>query len=76
MKGKRIRTVKELCKAALERKAVIGNSRCFSAPMPAAFLVSMQARVVQRRIDDGLWVYQKPKRLPFHKAVKRYVPTR
>lgn len=56
--GARIWTLKQLINAAQWKRAVIGNSTFVTRPRPAAFIVSMQARIVYKLLQDGLWFYK------------------
>lgn len=58
-----ITTLDALVKAAQDGKAVITHKGCFSKRhCAAAFVVSMQARIVHNLIQSGLFIYEpKPK---------------
>lgn len=58
MRGKRIRTLEQLERAALDRKAV-SSGVCFKRT-PAAFVLCLPAFVVLRLFTSGMWIY-KPK---------------
>ena len=54
----KITTLDELMGAALLRMAVVvPSSPCFSRPLPAAFIINMQAVIVHRMIKDGMYIY-------------------
>lgn len=55
--GRQIKSFAGLEAAATRRKSVIGKTRGFAVRMPAAFLLSMQARMVHRAIKGGLYIY-------------------
>lgn len=57
-RGARIWSLKQLMNAAQWKRAVIGNSTFVTRPQPAAFIVSMQARIVYKLLQDGLWFYK------------------
>lgn len=58
MRGKRIRTLEQLERAALDRKAVSAGMWC--KRIPAAVVLFMQANEVLRLFEGGMWIY-KPK---------------
>lgn len=63
----RITCLSQLVKAADDGRAVFGWPMSNKRPIPAAFVVCLQGRIIQRAIDNGLYVYeksQKPKRGP------------
>lgn len=63
MRGKRIRTLEQLKRAALDKRAV-SSGICFKR-VPAAFVFSMPAREVLRLIESGMFIYKpNPKRGP------------
>lgn len=60
MKGKRIKTLQQLAKAAQERKAVLGWNWTTPddwRPRPAAFVMNLSAHVVLRCLTLGLYIY-------------------
>lgn len=60
MKGKRIKTLQQLAKAAQERKAVLGWNWTTPddwRPRPAAFVMNLSAHVVLRCLTWGLYIY-------------------
>ena len=64
MIGAKIETLQDLEAAAENKKSVIVHSderpvRFFGGRLPAAFMMSMQAREVLRAIKTGLYVYEK-----------------
>ena len=60
MKHNKITTLDELMGAALLRMAVVvPSSRCFQRPLPAAFIINMQAAIVYRMIKDGMYIYER-----------------
>ena len=70
MKGKRIRNLTELIRAADEKRSVImANCHCgifktlpaaFVKTLPATFVLSMPAILVAAELEHGLYIY-KPK---------------
>ena len=54
---KKITSLKQLCEAAKQRKAVMLNG--YKQPIAAAFVQNMQAWHVQRMIDEGMWIYER-----------------
>jgi hypothetical protein len=60
--GKQIYTVEQLNQAALARRSVIAKHGSWLAtkPSPAAVIMSMQARLVLRLLENGLFIYEKP----------------
>ena len=59
MKGIKINTLEELCDLALKRKSVVSDLRCFTGPIPAAFVQNLQARIVFKMLKAGMWIYEK-----------------
>ena len=60
---KRIHDLRELSRAAMRRQAVVcPDSRSFCQPVSAAFVLSMQARIVLGLISMGMYVYSKEMR--------------
>jgi len=61
MKGKRIKTLQQLAKAAQERKSVVGwlgaYGNNYMKPKPAAFVLNMSAAWVLTCINIGLYTY-------------------
>lgn len=61
MKGKRIKTLQQLAKAAHEKKAVVGwlgaYGNNYMKPKPAAFVLNMSAAWVLTCINIGLYIY-------------------
>ena len=58
MKGEQVTSLKRLCELASEKRSVI----VVYPPMPckpAAFIISMQARMVQMMFDKGMYLYEK-----------------
>lgn len=53
---KRIRSLNQLHKLALQKKSVVWSG---VKPKPAAFMMGMSARVILRFIDMGLYEYKK-----------------
>lgn len=59
---KQVKTLKQLCKLADDKKCVITPSLfCFSKRIPAAFIQNMQGRMIQKQFDAGMYIYQKQK---------------
>ena len=50
-------SLKHLCDLAGERRSVLVSG--ISKPKPAAFLIGMPGRVIQRYLDAGMVVYEK-----------------
>lgn len=71
MKGRRIKTLQQLAKAAIERKSVIPCERHFPycKPKPAEFVMHNQAAWVARFLDLGLYIYH-PERKKKSPAVR------
>lgn len=61
---KKVKTLEELQNAAFEKKAVKSEKRgmCFERPIPAAVILNMAGTTILRLFQDGLYVYEKPKR--------------
>jgi hypothetical protein len=58
MRGEQVTSLKKLCELASEKRSV----EVVYPPMPckpAAFIISMQARLVQIMFDSGMYVYEK-----------------
>lgn len=53
----KIKTLKQLIKASLEKKSVV--LRYLTRPLPAAFVVNMQAIRVHHMIEHGMWIYRR-----------------
>lgn len=61
--GKRIRRVSDISVAALMRRSVvIPSSMIWCRPKPASFILSMPARRVLLMIEEGMYVYNTPKK--------------
>jgi len=59
-KGARVKSLKQLYKLAIMKKAVICESGMFSQKhIPAAFVISMQGLIILRMINRGMFVYKK-----------------
>ena len=60
MAHNKITTLDELMGAALLKMAVVvPGSRCFRRPLPAAFIINMQAAIVYHLIKDGMYIYER-----------------
>jgi hypothetical protein len=65
MRGEKVESLKRLCELANEKKSVMVifcNNKVFGLDwrlMPAAFVQNMQGRLIQRFIDNGMYVYEK-----------------
>lgn len=60
MKGKRIKTLQQLAKAAQERKSVLGWNWVTPddwRPRPASFVMNLSAHLVLRCLNWGLYIY-------------------
>ena len=59
--GFKIKTLRALVLAAHDRRAVTGHSGIgmLHKPLPAAVVLSMQARVVADLLERGLYLYEK-----------------
>ena len=59
--GFQIKTLRALSLAAHDRRAVTGHSGIgmLRKPLPAAFIMSMQARIVADLLERGLYLYEK-----------------
>jgi len=56
----RINSLRELCKAAIDRRSVVcPKSRDFWKPRPAAFIQNLQGVIIDRLIRSGLFLYTK-----------------
>jgi len=58
---KRITTLKQLHKLAMNRKAVTNTG--IWKRIPAAFLINMQGTILRRVFEHGLYEYKKIKRI-------------
>lgn len=61
MRGEQVTSLKQLCELASNKRSV----EIVYPPMPckpAAFIISMQARMVQIMLDSGIYVYEKQER--------------
>lgn len=63
MRGKRIRSLKELEKASVNKKAVTCTGTNFKC-VPAAVMLNMQGRLLLRLLDRGMFIYKIPIRKP------------
>lgn len=58
-RGKRIRSLKDLVTAAMNKKAVIvPGSRTWPHRRPAAFVVNLPGSILQRLLDEGMFEYR------------------
>jgi hypothetical protein len=58
--AKRINNLEQIEAAALLRRALIAKpGTCFSKPIPAAFIINLQGKIILRLIKHGLYLYQK-----------------
>ena len=59
-KGARVKSLKQLYKLAIDKKAVTCDY-CIrpNKHMPAAFVISMQGLIILRMINRGLFIYKK-----------------
>jgi len=56
---KKLTRIEQIQQAALNGKAVIvPKSPCFCKPKPAAFIISMQGRVICFLLAQGMYLYQ------------------
>lgn len=59
----RITTLRQLYKAALERKAITGKGRFFhKGPKPAGWIFNMKPYNIMRMMEEGIETYKSPKR--------------
>lgn len=59
---RRVKTVEQLSKLALERRAVhIPNGRWSHKHMPAAFMIGLQANYLLSLIKQGMFIYEAKK---------------
>lgn len=60
MQGKQIKTLNQLYKAAIEKKAVFcPTARGFDTHIPAAFIINLQGVKILRLLNLGMFVYKK-----------------
>lgn len=60
---KRITTLKQLLDAALDRRSIVcPKTTCWRGPIPAAFVINQQGRVLFNLMQSGMYLYEKPKR--------------
>jgi len=60
--SQKIESLKELAKVSEAKKCVVVPETYMSQPRPAAFVLSMQARLVLRLMEAGMFVYEKKDR--------------
>jgi len=66
---RRIRTLAQLSQAAQEQRSVaIPSAHCFASPRPAAWVISMQARIVHSLIERGMYLYVSKKKTKLWKS--------
>jgi len=73
MKGKQIKTLAQLGKAASERRAVIlhpGSTR----RTPAAVILNHQAWLVLKMLEKGMWIYKGKTRVDLTKPPRKWTP--
>jgi hypothetical protein len=59
-----VKSLSRLCELAIERKSIIANwPPSFKKCKPAAFVIGMQARMVQNMLDSGMYVYEKEEKI-------------
>ena len=60
MKSRRIYTVEELDTLAFQRRSVVGwrHDPLGEHPKPAAWVICMQARVLNERLKAGVFLYE------------------
>lgn len=59
----KITTLQQLYRAAIERKAVIGNDRFFNrGPKAAAWVFQMKPYDIMRLMESGIETYKSPKK--------------
>lgn len=71
-KGKRIRTLEQLAKAAAERRSVVGVPWRYR--VPAAVLLNMQARYVFELLEKGIFINIPKKRIDLSKPPRKWIP--
>ena len=68
--GFQIKTLQSLDEVAKSKKSVICKLFGNGKPIPAAVIMSMQGRMILNLFMRGMWVYHKPEKKEFHKAVR------
>jgi len=61
MRGQQIHTLSQLQTAVDEKRSVtVPGSPCWAGPIPAAFMIHQQARILLRLFTQGMYMYEKP----------------
>lgn len=72
-KGRKIKTLQDLVKAAEERRSVFCDVG-FRGRFPAAVALNYQARYVAEMIDEGLYIYNGNSRVDLTTPPKKWTP--
>ena len=59
MKGKKVKSLKQLCALAMQRKAVVCNHGGGYTRQPAAFVQNMMGFRLNILINEGMYEYKK-----------------
>jgi hypothetical protein len=72
-KGRQIKTLHQLAKAASERRAVT-LSLGWNRRVPAAVVLNHQAGYVLKLIDAGIFIYNGKRRVDLTKPPRKWIP--
>lgn len=72
-RGRQIKTLHQLAKAASERRAVTLNYGC-RGRVPAAVVMNHQAGYVLKLLDAGIYLYKGKRRVDLTKPPRKWVP--
>lgn len=72
-KGRQIKTLHQLAKAASERRAVICNLGCRNR-VPAAVVMNHQAGYVLKLLNAGIYLYNGKRRVDLTKPPRKWIP--
>ena len=70
-KGRQIKTLYQLAKAASERRAVLVWGRRY----PAAVVMNRQAACVMKMLDAGIYLYNGKRRVDLTKPPRKWIKT-
>lgn len=72
-KGRQIKTLHQLAKAASERRAVI-LTYGWHTRLPAAVIMNWQAAHVLKHLDAGIYIYNGKRRVDLTKPPRKWIP--
>lgn len=62
-RGKKIKSLNDIYKARADKRALyVPDNHCLKGPLPAAVYFNLSGEILQRLMQDGMYVYEKEKK--------------